>query len=128
MAVLPIEGFKGVIEKIIFKQSNFVTDRTTTMQFRKMQFEIFGSLVPIQYHSKCTYHLNPNFISLIFVFFLCFFFFLLQPLPGHCLCSNSDHRQVFTPIYQALSLTWGNFFNKNAQILHTRANMTTDWL
>ena len=45
MAVLPIAGFKGVIEKIIFKQSNFVTDRTTTMQFRKMQFEIFGSLV-----------------------------------------------------------------------------------
>ena len=26
--------------------------------------------------------------------------FFLQPLPGHYLCSNSDHRQVFTPIYQ----------------------------
>ena len=25
-------------------------------------------------------------------------YFVLQPLPGHCLCSNSDHRQVFTPI------------------------------
>ena len=24
--------------------------------------------------------------------------FLLQSLPGHCLCSNSDHKQVFTPI------------------------------
>ena len=28
------------------------------------------------------------------------FIFLLQPLPGHYLCSNSDHIQVFTPIYQ----------------------------
>ena len=27
------------------------------------------------------------------------YFFLLQPLPGHCLCSNSDQRQVLTSIY-----------------------------
>ena len=27
---------------------------------------------------------------------------MLQPLPGHWLCSNSDLRQMFTPIYQPL--------------------------
>ena len=27
-----------------------------------------------------------------------------QPLPGQWLCSNSDHRQKLTPIYQSLSL------------------------
>ena len=28
------------------------------------------------------------------------FLFLQQSLPGHYLCSNSDCRQVFTPIYK----------------------------
>ena len=32
------------------------------------------------------------------------FLFLLQPLSGRCLCSNTDHRQVFTPIFQKLHL------------------------
>ena len=43
------------------------------------------------------------------------------------LCSNSDHRRVLTPIYQPLALIMGQFLNKNAQIWHTRANMTTNW-
>ena len=29
---------------------------------------------------------------------------ILKPLPGHCLCSNSDHRQKLTPIYQSFPL------------------------
>ena len=38
--------------------------------------------------------------------------FLLQPLPGHCLCSNSDHRQVLTPIYQLLPLIMGQLLQQ----------------
>ena len=45
------------------------------------------------------------------------------------LCSNSDHRQVFTPIYHSLTPNNGTTSStKNAQIWHTRANMTTNWL
>ena len=40
------------------------------------------------------------------------FQFLLQPLPGHCLCPNSDHRQKLTPIYQSLSLIMGQILKQ----------------
>ena len=41
----------------------FVIDRIITMQFIKMQIEIHGSLVTIQYYTKCTDPLYPNFTS-----------------------------------------------------------------
>ena len=50
-------------EKIISKQIIFVFDRTTDMQFRKMQNKIYGSLVTIQCHTKCTNPLYPKFTS-----------------------------------------------------------------
>ena len=57
-----------------------------------MQNSIYGSFVTIQYHTKCTNPLYSKFTSKknerLYV--------LLQPLPGHCLCSDSGHRQVFT--------------------------------
>ena len=37
---------------------------------------------------------------------------MLQPLPGHCLCSNSDHRQKLTPIYQSLPLIMGQLLQQ----------------
>ena len=37
---------------------------------------------------------------------------LLQLLPGHCLCSNSDHRQKLTPIYQSLPLIMGQLLQQ----------------
>ena len=38
--------------------------------------------------------------------------FLLQPLPGHRLCSNSNHRQKVTPIYQPLPRIMGQFLQQ----------------
>ena len=38
--------------------------------------------------------------------------FLLQPLPGNCLRSNSDHRQKLTPIYQSLPLIMGQLLQQ----------------
>ena len=63
-----IEGYQNyfvciTFGNIIFKQSNFVSDRTITMQFTKMQNEIYGPLVTIPYHAKCTNPLYPNFTS-----------------------------------------------------------------
>ena len=48
---------------MIFKQIIFVIDRIITMQFTKMQIEIHGSLVTIQYYTKCTDPLYPKFTS-----------------------------------------------------------------
>ena len=48
---------------IIFKQIIFVIDRIITMRFTKMQIEIHGSLVTIQYYTKCTDPLYPKFTS-----------------------------------------------------------------
>ena len=41
-------------EKMIAKQkqSIFLFDRKTNLQFRKMQNEIYGSLITIQYHAN----------------------------------------------------------------------------
>ena len=44
-------------------QSNFASDRITTMQFSKKQNEMYRSLVTIQYHTKCTNPLYPKFTS-----------------------------------------------------------------
>ena len=52
----------------MFKESNFVSDRTVTMQFTKMQNEIYGSLLTIQYHIKCTNPLYSKFASNKFSF------------------------------------------------------------
>ena len=78
------------------------------MQFIKMQIEIHGSLVTIQYYTKCTDPLYPKFTSKKNWRSQ----FLLQPLPGHCLCSNSDHRQKLTPIYQSLPLIMGQLLQQ----------------
>ena len=48
---------------IIFKQIIFVIDRIITMQFTKMHIEIHGSLVTIQFYTKCTDPLYPEFTS-----------------------------------------------------------------
>ena len=61
-----IEGYWNSFDyitfgNIIFKQSKFVSERTITMQFTKLQNEIYGSLVTIQYHTKCTYPLYSKF-------------------------------------------------------------------
>ena len=63
-----IEGYLNsfyfiAFEKIIFKQSNFISNRTITMQLSKMQNEIYGSLITLQYHTKCTDPLYPKFTS-----------------------------------------------------------------
>ena len=39
-------------------------------------------------------------------------YFLLQNLPGRCLFSNSNHRKVFTPIYQSLHLIPRHFLQQ----------------
>ena len=78
-------------KKINSKQSVFVSDRTTNMQFSKMQNKIYGPLVTIQYHTKCTNPLYSKFTSnKISVYIFCCNLYLVI----------SDHRQVFTPIYQ----------------------------
>ena len=48
---------------IIFKENIFVIDRIITMQFTKVQIEIHGPLVTIQYYTKCTDPLYPKFTS-----------------------------------------------------------------
>ena len=48
---------------IIFKKNIFVIDRIITMQLTKVQIEIHGSLVMIQYYTKCTDPLYPKFTS-----------------------------------------------------------------
>ena len=48
---------------LIFKPIIFVINRIITMQFTKMQIEIHGSLVTIQYYTKCSDPLYPKFIS-----------------------------------------------------------------
>ena len=66
-----IEGHKNsfdyiTFEKIISKQIIFVSDRTTNMQISKMQNKIYGPLVMIQYHTKCTNPFYPKFTSKTF--------------------------------------------------------------
>ena len=97
-----------------FQTNYFVIDRSITMQFTKMQIEIHGSLVTIQYYTKFT---SKKFSAL---------YFLLKPLPGHCLCSNSDHRRKLTPIYQSFPLIMGQILKKNTLIWHPPANLTTN--
>ena len=66
------------LEKIISKQSIFVSDRNTNMQFSKMQNKIYGSLVTIQYHTKCTNPIYPKFTSKKFsVYIFCCNFYLV---------------------------------------------------
>ena len=48
---------------MIFEEIIFVIDRIITMQFTKMQIEIHGSLVTIQYYTKCTDPFYPKFAS-----------------------------------------------------------------
>ena len=57
-----IEGYSFFLLYYIwennFQTNTFVFDRTTNLRFNKMQNEIYGSLVTIQYHAKCS---NPFF-------------------------------------------------------------------
>ena len=69
-----IEGYLNsfdniIFDKIIFKQSISVSDRSNNMQFSKIQNKIYGPLVTIQYHTKCTYPHNPKFTSKFFSVF-----------------------------------------------------------
>ena len=72
-----IEGYKKyfdyiTVENIISIQGIFVSDRTTTMQFSRMQNKIYGSLVVIQYHTICTNPLYQKFTSKTFsVYIFC---------------------------------------------------------
>ena len=70
-----IEGYLNYFDNIIFdkiflKQNIFVSDRTTNMQFSKMQNKIYGPTVMIQYHTKCTNPLYPKFTSKKFSVFI----------------------------------------------------------
>ena len=47
------------------------------------------------------------------------FYILLQTWPGHCLVSESDLRQVFTPFICHCTITQRCFQHKNAQKWHT---------
>ena len=63
-----IEGYQNsfdyiTVQKIIYIQGIFVSDRTINMQFSRMQNKIYGSLVTIQYHIKCTNPFYPKFTS-----------------------------------------------------------------
>ena len=63
-----IEGYQNSFDfitfgNIVFKQIIFVIDRIITLQFTKMQIEIHGSLVTIQYYTKCTDPLYLKFTS-----------------------------------------------------------------
>ena len=105
------------LEKIISKQGSFAFNRTTNLQFRIMQSEIYGSLVTIQYHAECINPLYQNFTSnRIRVYYI-----LLQTWPGHCLFSYSDHRKSLSPIYQLLHLITQTISlpKKTEQICHT---------
>ena len=90
-----IEGYQIsfaniTFEKNIFKQSIFVSDRTTNMQFSKVENKIYGPLVTIQYHTKCTNPLYPKFTSKkISVFIFCcnlqlVIAYALIPTTGKC--------------------------------------------
>ena len=76
-----IEGYVNsfdyiTVEKIISIQGIFVSDRTTNMQFSRMQNKIHGSLVTIQYHTKCTNPLYPKFTSKKFSVYILVFIVL----------------------------------------------------
>ena len=95
-----LNSFDNIIfDKIFFKQSIFISDRSTlNMQFSKMQNKIYGSLITIQCNTKCTNPHYPKFTSKkISVLFS------PQQLTGHCLCSNSNHRKVFTLIFTVIA-------------------------
>ena len=53
------------------KQSSFASDKTTNMQFSAIQNKIYGSLVTIQYHIKCTTLFTQilQAIKLAFIFY-----------------------------------------------------------
>ena len=61
-----IEGYWNpfdfiIFEKIISKKSNIVSDRTTKYAIKNnVKNEIYGSLVTIQHHTKCTNLLSPK--------------------------------------------------------------------
>ena len=54
--------FSITFKKIIFNQNIIISYRTSTVQFSKMQNEIYGSLVTIQYN-LCTNPLYPKLKS-----------------------------------------------------------------
>ena len=98
-----IEGYYNsfdfnTFEKIIAKQSIFVFDRTINLQFSKVQNEMYGSLVTIQYHAKCNNPLYRKFKRNNF----CFIFSAAKSTWSLLFFSHSDQRKVVTPIYQSL--------------------------
>ena len=72
-----IEGYQNyfdyiTVAKIISIEGIFVSDRTTNLQYRRMLNKIYGSLVTIRYHTKCTNPLYPKFTSKTFsVYIFC---------------------------------------------------------
>ena len=55
------------LKKRKINQSTFAPDRTTNMQFRKMQNEIYGSFVTIQYHSNVTNRFTESSQTIFFL-------------------------------------------------------------
>ena len=111
------------MKKIFFKQSIFVSDRTTNMQFSEMQNKIYRPLITIQYNTKCTIPLYPKFTSKKFsVFIFCCNFYLVI---AYALIPTTD--KCLHPFVSRCTKYRDNFFGKNAQIWHTPANMTTNW-
>ena len=104
--------------KIIFRQSNFVSNRTTTMQFSIIWNEVYRSLDTIQYHTKCTNPLYTKFTSNKFgtYNFCCNLYLVI----AYVLILTTD--MYSHPFVSHCLLLWDNFFNKNAQIWHTLAN------
>ena len=78
------------------------------MQFTKMQIEIHGV---IGYDTVLHQMYKPS-LPKVHKQNIKRSHFLLQPLPGHCLCSNSDHRQKLTPIYLSLPLITGQLLQQ----------------
>ena len=71
-------------EKIRSKQSYFVSDRTTN----KNKMELRGHW--LRYSNTPN---APNLFTQSSQAMHLVFIFLMQPLPGNCLCSNSAHRK-----------------------------------
>ena len=123
-----IEGYYNsfdyiTFEKIISKHIIFVSDRTTNMKFSKMQNKIYGSLVSMQYHTKCTNPLYSKFTSKqfsLYLFFAATFIKSLLMFKFRPQTSAHTHWSVIAPYNVTTSST-------KMQIVHTPGNMTTNW-
>ena len=103
--------------------------------------------IPICNSAKCKmkfighwlqYSTKPNVTTLTNNYFA--FIFFAETWPGHCLCSDSYHKLVFTPLLQSLHLItrkcclqicsdkayMGQYGNKSA-VKHWQQSHTNEW-